>query len=568
MKAQLPATVLALVVLACSQLSASAARIIIADGVNEVPGEFPTIQAALDAAASGEIVKVAPGTYRENLVFGYKSVELVSAEGPETTVIDAGGGKIATFGWRPNLDYSQLNPTCQIKGFTLKNGAADESGAITISGDLGVILTGNIFENNCTEATACGPVIHVLEQNGFFVFAPSYRIEHNVFRGNGCESVDSSCVIRMNSSGTYWNNLFHDNPCKAIIVGQPPVMPGLYQFVSSAYFINNTLVRNKTAFAIESLGSNAVFRNNLIYQNGTGLSSYRDLTGRQVWDHNLVFGNDVDHVGTPSLTGTEGNLSADPLLVDAANGDFRLTRQSPALEAGNNVAAPTVDLEGESRPADANGDDVAVTDIGMDEYHGGLRLLVDGGFVHESASTGGTDISVTLIPSPGVNEMTKVQLYLNGVEVADTSPATVRLPLGESMLEAIVETPDGTLLDAARKVTVVDTTGPVIRARFVDRRTGNEIPSLSSPRLNSVLVKIELEDNGDPDPKYESVLGMPVRDGQQIAYRGARRSMTLDTQEMTLNVVATDAGGNVSTLTRKLTVDAGMRAAKWEDLFK
>ena len=548
--------------------------------MNEVPGEFPTIQAALNAAASGEIVKVAPGTYRENLVFGYKSVELVSAEGPETTLIDAGGGKIATFD--PSSGSSgpiHFSPTCKIKGFTLKNGAADELGAISIPPGFSVSITANVFEGNCTEAAAGGPVIHFVK--GFFY--PSYRsVENNVFRGNGCDSLSSSCVIRMeNQQATIGNNLFHNNPCTAITVSQVEFSP----LSSPAFFVNNTLVQNKSGFLIERLAllDQAViwppvpgtperyaadFRNNLIYQNGTGLSSYRDLTGLQVWDHNLVFGNDVDHVGTPSLTGTEGNLSADPLLVDAANGDFRLTRQSPALEAGNNVAAPTVDLEGESRPADANGDDVAVTDIGMDEYHGGLRLLVDGGFVHECSSTEGTDISVTLIPSPGVNEMTKVQLYLNGIQVADTSPATVRLPLGESMLDAIVETPDGTLLDAARKVTVVDTTGPVIRARFVDRRTGNEIPSLSSPRLNSVLVKIELKDNGDPDPKYESVLGTPVRDGQQITYRSARRSMTLDTEEMTLNVVATDASGNVSTVTRKLTVDAGMRSAKWEDLFR
>ena len=105
-------------------------------------------------------------------------------------------------------------------------------------------------------------------------------------------------------------------------------------------------------------------------------------------------------------------------------------------------------------------------------------------------------------------------------------------------------------------------------ARFVNRRTGAELPSISSPRLSAVQVKIELEDNGDPDPQYESVLGLPVRDGHRIAYRGARRSMTLDTQEMTLNVVAKDATGNVSTVTRTLTVDADVRTSKWEDLLR
>jgi hypothetical protein len=35
------------------------------DGVREVPGEYPTIQAAVDAAGEGDLVLIAPGTYNE-----------------------------------------------------------------------------------------------------------------------------------------------------------------------------------------------------------------------------------------------------------------------------------------------------------------------------------------------------------------------------------------------------------------------------------------------------------------------------------------------------------------------
>lgn len=54
-----------------------------------VPQDFPTIQAAIDAAPGGETVEVAPGTYRENLVIA-KSLVLRSSNGAAVTVIDGG----------------------------------------------------------------------------------------------------------------------------------------------------------------------------------------------------------------------------------------------------------------------------------------------------------------------------------------------------------------------------------------------------------------------------------------------------------------------------------------------
>ena len=73
-----------------------------------VPGDYPSIQAAIDAAGPGDIIEVAPGIYEENLVIR-KPVELRGA-GPDNTivrkasmigellrVIDAAGGRISGF---------------------------------------------------------------------------------------------------------------------------------------------------------------------------------------------------------------------------------------------------------------------------------------------------------------------------------------------------------------------------------------------------------------------------------------------------------------------------------------
>ena len=46
-------------------------------GVLSVPGDYPTIQGAINAANPGEIVRVSPGVYNENLILS-KPVSLIA----------------------------------------------------------------------------------------------------------------------------------------------------------------------------------------------------------------------------------------------------------------------------------------------------------------------------------------------------------------------------------------------------------------------------------------------------------------------------------------------------------
>ena len=81
-----------------------------------VPADQPTIQGGIDAAAPGDTVLVAPGTYVERVDFLGKAITLTSEAGPAATVIDGNaGGVVVTF-------RSGEGPGAILKGFTVTNG--------------------------------------------------------------------------------------------------------------------------------------------------------------------------------------------------------------------------------------------------------------------------------------------------------------------------------------------------------------------------------------------------------------------------------------------------------------
>jgi len=104
-----------------------------AASVIEVPSDYSTIQSAIDAAADGDMIVVAPGTYFENIDFLGKAVTLRSSHGPGVTKIagsdpvDLDHGSVVTFRNGEGSDSV-------LEGFTLTKGTGNRRGSLYYGG--------------------------------------------------------------------------------------------------------------------------------------------------------------------------------------------------------------------------------------------------------------------------------------------------------------------------------------------------------------------------------------------------------------------------------------------------
>lgn len=96
-------------------------------GALRVPRDYPTIQAAIDAASPGAEIIVASGTYFENLSVA-KAITLTSESGPATTTLD--GGRLG----RVIFAHGTGTEWVDIVGFTITNGLDLESMRVPSAG--------------------------------------------------------------------------------------------------------------------------------------------------------------------------------------------------------------------------------------------------------------------------------------------------------------------------------------------------------------------------------------------------------------------------------------------------
>jgi hypothetical protein len=285
--------------------------------------DFSTIQAAINAANNGDTINVSPGTYSGNVNFYNKLLKLQSTAGADKTIIAGTGGTTVN-----------ISNAARIEGFTITGGTAAFGAGMSVSGS-GTVITKNIFQFNHQGGGGYGAAI------GGNSASPI--ISGNIFRNNSADSQHLSGVVTFvnSSSPQIENNIFYQNQTRAINLTLPREAQPLV--------VNNTIVGNNCGIYANVLSPD-VFANNIVAYNQVGFDSFGSTTPA-ILSHNLLAGNSIDIHGLPNFLGLDGNITGDPLFVDATNFDFHLKAGSAALYNGSPLYAPAFDFDGNIRSA-------------------------------------------------------------------------------------------------------------------------------------------------------------------------------------------------------------------------
>ena len=114
--------------------------------------------------------------------------------------------------------------------------------------------------------------------------------------------------------------------------------------------------------------------NNILYQSNSSASNtiaaVEEYCGFLEYDYNAIYGWLFDY---DDMEPESHSISSDPKFVSATN--HELQQDSPCIDSGNNVGAPSDDINGDPRPYDGDGVGGAVVDIGAYEASGFARFI-------------------------------------------------------------------------------------------------------------------------------------------------------------------------------------------------
>jgi pectate disaccharide-lyase len=318
-----------------------------APGTRDAP--LRTIGRAAELATPGTLVRVAGGRYEGSV----KTVTSGTAEAPITylsdpkdaaEVVGTGGNSAA---WRNKGDH------VEIVGFTITGDTVD---GLLNKGSYVAIIANRVsgFDGgNCISTARSGYTLHDIDiianvvhecgdsslDHGIYVSHPGGTVANNVSYGNAGFGIH--CWHNCNQL-VVSHNLVFDNGEGGILIGQGDE-PNNGTVAADNFVVSNNIALGNGEYGIEESGAtgpNNRYLNNNVFSNEAG--------------------------GLDLQTGQEmGTIVASPKFVDFrldGSGDYRLSADSPIIDAGTSEGAIGMDLVGTPRPHGSG------VDIGVYEY--------------------------------------------------------------------------------------------------------------------------------------------------------------------------------------------------------
>ena len=266
-----------------------------------VPGDFPTIQMAINNASIGDTI-VVNGTFHEDIVIN-KSISLFGVNDYSAVIQGSQSQSVVSI----------TANNVHVKNFTITKG-------ITGPDDIGIRLASNnnTVENNKVTNINSGFLLSLCSNNRIsknFIFnkliddngISLYRSSNNVFSDN----IISNNAIGVSISQLSNNNVFSGNTVSNNTVGFS------IQLSSNNVFSGNTFVNNSPEISLDFSSSNIFYHNNFngSVQVTSGLFNYWSVGGEgNYWSNYHDLDSNNDGVGDQPYVIDQNNQDSFPLM--------------------------------------------------------------------------------------------------------------------------------------------------------------------------------------------------------------------------------------------------------------
>ena len=256
-------------------------------------GCYTSITAAVNAAADNDTVRVAQGTYHENVVIG-KPLSLIG-ESPENSIVDATG--LANGINVDGHNHAGLNHVT-VTGFTVRNAnfqgiLVTDATSVTIAGNH---VTGN--DKSLQPFAAGGPACPLLP--GYFAAGEGFDCGEGIHLSGVSHSTVASNLVDNNAGGILVSDdtgANHDNLITGNVVQNNPYDCGIT--IASHHFSPSALDTGGGVFH-NTISGNTSARNGLATGEGAGVGLFAGPPGAKTYA-NVVVNNKLTGNALPGV---------------------------------------------------------------------------------------------------------------------------------------------------------------------------------------------------------------------------------------------------------------------------